>query len=250
MFLVANGCSHTAGAEIEYPCQRRCYDKAWPKHLADLFGCDHVNLADSGASGHRVVRTTMRYVIDNFSLKNDLSDHLFIINWPGAYRTELRQLPDGSEDEKLLFYDDDWLPLIVGNDESYKGSFTKRLYTYYMSWVLTSEAIKPRLDYVHDIILLQNFFTLYKIKFLFWSASYVNITPAHKELQGYKSLIHKTTYPYFSDIDYSYNVLLKNNNQKISEFSHQSGFASHYDEESQRWFANYLYSYLANSSLL
>ena len=119
MILIANGCSHTAGAEIENSMQGECYEKAWPKHLADLLKYDHVNLSDSGASGHRVVRTTMRYVLDQFSKKNNLSDHLFIINWPGAHRTELRQLLDGSEEENLLFYDDHWLPLIVGNDESY-----------------------------------------------------------------------------------------------------------------------------------
>lgn len=250
MILVANGCSHTAGAEMEYPSQRRCYNKAWPKHLADFLKCDHVNLSDSGASGHRVVRTTMRYVLDQFSKKNNLSDHLFIINWPGAYRTELRRLPDGTEEENLLFYDNHWLPLIVGNDESYKNTFTKRLYTFYKSWVLTSEHIKPRMDYLHDILLLQNFFILYKIKFLFWSASYVNITQADKELEGYKSLVHKKTFPYLSNIEYSYNVLLKNNNQKISEHSVLSGFGSHYDEDAQRWFASYLHSYLANSSII
>lgn len=249
MILVANGCSHTAGAEIEHPSQRRCYEKAWPKYLANLLNYDHVNLSDSGASGHRVLRTTMRYVLDKFKERNNLQDHLFIINWPGAYRTELRQLPDGSEEENLLFYDDHWLPLIVGNDESYKNSFTKRLYTYYKSWVLTSEPIKPRMDYLHDILLLQNFFILYKIKFLFWSASYVNITQADKELDGYKSLIFKKTYPYLDDINYSYNVLLKNNHQKISKHSIDSGFGSHYDEDAQRWFASYLHSYLAKSSI-
>ena len=108
MILVANGCSHTAGAELEYPSQRRCYHKAWPKHLADKLEYEHINLSDSGASSHRVVRTTMRYIIDSFSNKKDLSDHLFVINWPGAYRTELRQPDDSSEDEKLLFYDDKW----------------------------------------------------------------------------------------------------------------------------------------------
>jgi len=246
MILVANGCSHTAGAEMEYVSQRRCYEKAWPKYLSELLGYTHINLSDSGASGHRVVRTTMRYVIDQFSKRKDLSDHFFIINWPGAHRTELRKLSDGSDEEQLLFYDDEWLPLIVGNDESYKRTFSKRLYTYYKSWVATSEAIKPRLDYLHDIILLQNFFLLHKIKFLFWSASYVNLTPAHKELEGYKGLIHSKTFPYFTDVTQSYTVLLKNNGQKISEYS----LHSHYDENAQRWFASYLHSYLANSSII
>ena len=106
------------------------------------------------------------------------------------------------------------------------------------------------MDYLHDIILLQNLFLLYKIKFLFWSASYVNITQQHKELQGYKSLILKKTYPYLEDISYSYNVLLKNNGLNISKYSLESGFGSHYDEDAQRWFASYLHSYLANSSII
>ena len=55
MKLVANGCSHTSGAEIEYASQNKCHDKAWPKHLANLLGYDHVNLSMSGASSHRVI---------------------------------------------------------------------------------------------------------------------------------------------------------------------------------------------------
>ena len=250
MILVANGCSHTAGAEMEYPSQRRCYEKAWPRYLAEKLGYDHVNLSDSGASGHRVVRTTIRYVLDQFKEKNNLQDHLFIINWPGAHRTELRIPENVSVVERPLFYDDDWLPIIVGNDESYSLSFSNRLYKWYKLWVINSEPIAPRMDYLHDIILLQNLFLLYKIKFLFWSASYVNITQQHKELQGYKSLILKKTYPYLEDISYSYNVLLKNNGLNISKYSLESGFGSHYDEEAQRWFASYLHSYLANSSII
>ena len=249
MILVANGCSHTAGAEMEYPSQRRCYEKAWPKYLAEALGYDHVNLSDSGASSHRIVRTTLRYMIDKFKDKDNLQDHLFIINWPGAHRTELRQLPDGSEEENLLFYDDRWLPLILGNDEFYKKTFTKRLYTYYKSWVLTSENIKSSMDYFHDILLLQNFFLLYKVKFLFWSASHV-INDGFGELNGYKSLIHKKTFPYLGDVNSTYTVLLRNNGQKISQYSLESGFGAHYDEDAQRWFASYLHSYLANSSII
>ena len=47
MILVTNGCSHTCGAEMTYPTERACYEKAWPKYLADLIGCKHDNLADS-----------------------------------------------------------------------------------------------------------------------------------------------------------------------------------------------------------
>ena len=168
MILVANGCSHTAGAEMEYPSQRRCYSKAWPKHLADRLGWEHVNLSDSGASGHRVVRTTIRYMIDQFKLKNNLKDHLFIINWPGAHRTEMKIPQNANAYEKSLFYDDSWLPLVVGNDESYRGTFSKRLYNWYQLWVINSEPVAPRMDYLHEIIQLQNLFITYKIKFFIY----------------------------------------------------------------------------------
>ena len=213
MHLVANGCSHTAGAEMEYTYQSKCYNKAWPKHLADILGCTHTNLSNSGASSHRVVRTTMRYVLDCFKNKQNLSDHLFIILWPGAYRTEIR----GSGEP---YYDDGWMPLCVGNDEDYKKSLPKILYTYYKSWVITSEEpIKSRMDYLHDILFLQHFFTTYNIRFLFWAASYVNITEHMEELRGYKSLLFKKTFPHFSDVSQSYNVILPANGQKITKYS-------------------------------
>ena len=58
MLLIANGCSHTAGAEIDEPRQGESYEKAWPAHLAKRWECDHINLAISGASQARVIRTT------------------------------------------------------------------------------------------------------------------------------------------------------------------------------------------------
>ena len=62
MILVSNGCSHTAGAELEYAYQGECYDRAWPKHLADSLDYDHINLSMSGASTNRIVRTTYEFI--------------------------------------------------------------------------------------------------------------------------------------------------------------------------------------------
>jgi len=244
MHLVANGCSHTSGAEMEYMYQGKCYDKAWPKHLADLLNCTHTNLSNSGASSHRVVRTTVRYILDNFREKNNLKDHLFVILWPGAYRTEIKG-------EGHLFHDDGWMPLVVGNDDDYKKSLPNSLYTFYQSWVVHgAEYTKSRIDYLHDILFLQHFFQTYKIKYLFWAASYVNIIDDREELIGYKSLIFKKTFPHFNDISHSYNELLPANNQKISKHSIAGGFNSHFDEPAQRWFANYLNEYIQSNALL
>ena len=68
-------------------------------------------------------------MVDNCNEKNkkNLQDHLFVINWPGSYRTELRLPDNATKKEKSLFYDDEWLPIIVGNDDSYSKTFSKRL---------------------------------------------------------------------------------------------------------------------------
>ena len=188
MILVTNGCSHTAGAELEHVYQRRCYHKAWPKILADKIEYDHVNLSDSGASSHRVVRTTIRYVLDN--MKN-IRDHFFIINWPGAFRTELKYSDSFPQQDQYLFYDDSWLPMVVGNDKQYKENFSSTLYTVYKSWVLSNNNIQAKIDYLHDILLLQNLFTTYGIKFLFWNASNLFIPNDVPEFDGYRALVHK-----------------------------------------------------------
>ena len=249
MILVANGCSHTCGAEIESPGQRACYEKAWPKYLANLLNFDHVNLADSGASAHRVVRTTVRYIIDSFAKKKKLDDHYFVIMWPGIYRDEIRLFENPTSHEKRLFYDDGWLSLMIGNDEYYRKAFSKRMLLYFRAWVVAHEKVKSNMDYLHHIILLQNFFTLHKVKYLFWTASHSPIAN-HKELQGYLGLINKKYYPYIDDINQSYNVLMQKNNQLISEHSMASGFGSHYDEAAQVWFAEYLHKHIITNAVL
>lgn len=247
MILVTNGCSHTAGAELEHVYQRRCYHKAWPRILADKIKYDHVNLSDSGASSHRVVRTTIRYVLDNM---RNIRDHFFIINWPGAFRTELKYSDSFPQQDQYLFYDDSWLPMVVGNDKQYKENFSSTLYTVYKSWVLSNNNTQAKLEYLHDILLLQNLFTTYGIKFLFWNASNLFIPNDVPEFDGYRALVHKKTFPFFSEPSYCFTELCKNNKQSLSTFSVEGGFASHYDEKAQHWFASYMHSYLAKHSFI
>ena len=241
MILLANGCSHTAGAELEFPMQPRCYSKAWPQHLADTLGYEHENLSNSGASCHRIVRTTMRYILDFINDKRSLKDLFVVVAWPGPMRIELRKPLKVSEEEKHLYFDENWLPLVLGNDSMYKKQFTPKLYYHYKSWVVTMDEIGPILDYLHYIIMLQNFLLLHKIKYRFYSAAHVSIDRSHPELIGYRALINKKYYPHFGKQEMMLTNLLKRNGQQVSPYSIESGFASHYDEYSQFWLANYLY---------
>ena len=80
------------------------------------------------------------------------------------FRDELHLPQDHTEAERITFYDNDWRPLVVGNDEAYKNSFSHRFYTYYKAWVVCGEKVKRQMDYLHHIIMLQNFFIMYNIK--------------------------------------------------------------------------------------
>ena len=98
--------------------------------------------------------------------------------------------------------------------------------------------------------MLQNFFTMYKIKYLFWNAAHSPLDFDHSQHKGYLGLIFKDNFPFLQEVNQCFTVLLKNNNQKISTHSVASGFASHYDEDGHRWFANYIFNYLTEKSLI
>jgi hypothetical protein len=89
--LLANGCSHTAGSEIEYKNQPHCYDKAWPKFLADKLGYKYLNLAKGGGSNQRMIRTTQSWVIKNVLFEKNYKpeDVCVIIMWSGFDRKEV-----------------------------------------------------------------------------------------------------------------------------------------------------------------
>ena len=85
---------------------------------------------------------------------------------------------------------------------------------------------------------------------MFWNAAHSPLDFTHSQLKGYLGLIFKKNYPFLEDVNQCFKVLLKNNNQKISEHSITSGFGSHYDEAAQTWFANYMFDYLNEKSLI
>lgn len=89
--LFANGCSHTAGSEMEYALQDHCYEKAWPKWLADDMGWDWVNIAQPGACNEFIRRTTIAWIAKNVETEHryDPQDLVVMIMWSGFNRFEV-----------------------------------------------------------------------------------------------------------------------------------------------------------------
>ena len=86
--LIANGCSHTAGAEIDPASLFKCYDKAWPKFVADHYGMDYINIAMSGSSNEQIQRSTTIYISKLIAQGQDPSNLFVVVAWSGFDRYE------------------------------------------------------------------------------------------------------------------------------------------------------------------
>jgi len=229
LYLIANGCSHTSGAEIEYLKQDSCYSKAWPQHLGKKLDFEVINLARSGASSKRVIRTTLDY-IGNLFLKGIKPEELFVIVlWPGPYRTEIYQ--DILKDNALW---EGWIPLCVGNDDQYKKQYNYEIYKYYKSWSTTTLDPKAaNIEYYNNIILLQSYLKSFKIKYLFYRAS---STTLNKENISLAVQIDRKYFPCVHDDTLDYLSILKH-----SGFKFPFKNSTHHGEDGHVFFADYLY---------
>ena len=226
MYLVANGCSHTAGAEIEFPMQGKCYDKAWPKHLADMLGYSHTNLSISGGSQKRIIRTTIEFIGNYLIEGKDLKDLFVIVLWPSPYRTEL-YIPDMPGREGT-----NWHTFAVGN--KYKG-FPKDVTNFYKYWVLTYDTEQANVSYLLDVITLQSYLKFWKIKYFFYKAS-TNYLSTFDHHQPFQLQIDNKYFPQNQDPFGSYDSVL-----------HRAGFSyskvadyPHFGEDGHMFFAKYM----------
>ena len=87
--LFINGCSHTAGSEIEGSGigdgtynRENCFGA----QLASKLGIDYTNNALPGASNDYINRSTTFWILDNLELAKK---SLFLIHWTGSNRSEI-----------------------------------------------------------------------------------------------------------------------------------------------------------------
>ena len=87
--LFVNGCSHTAGSEIEGSGigdgnynRENCFGA----QLANRLGVNYTNIALPGGSNDYINRTSTYWILDNLELAKK---SLFLIHWTGSSRSEL-----------------------------------------------------------------------------------------------------------------------------------------------------------------
>tara|TARA_B100000497_G_C7676859_1_gene408966 strand:+ start:316 stop:1050 length:735 start_codon:yes stop_codon:yes gene_type:complete len=86
--VLINGCSHSAGSEIEASGigdGNYNRDNSFGASLAKRMGATYTNIAYPGASNDYIARTTQYWILDNKELAKNT---LFLIHWTGTDRTE------------------------------------------------------------------------------------------------------------------------------------------------------------------
>ena len=246
-YIFANGCSHTAGGEMEFTFQNTCYEKAWPTKMAQLLEKESINLAVSGGSSKSIVRTTMLYF---GTYPQRLKDSFVIIGWPGPHRSEIRtghEVNSNIPKEVTKITDDEyWLHMAPGNNESFKkrmkqGNIDKNLFNYYrMHYAMTSERQFWEEYFVH-LISLQSYFKALRVPYLFYSTA--NVLHEHSQYNNLLKQIdtrHWLGNP-FNQKD-TYHTQLNNAGFNFPEWSK----TNHYGEDGHAWWAERLISYIAN----
>lgn len=229
MLLLANGCSHTAGAEIEYEWQDNCYEKAYPSICSKELGWDTVNLAVSGASQERIIRTTVDWVGTNYKYHKNTELYV-IIMWSGPARTEFFS-------EKI----NDFLQISSpSNDECYKQQFTHAEYLYFKSYIAIQNRSAHIIKWYNNIILLQNYLLSMKIRYLFLNSS--EALPYHHSPINLKRQIYFKNYPSAYFKQNCFTELLANRGYEKPE--HITRDTGHYGEDAHIFYGKNIAKYI------
>ena len=232
MLLLANGCSHTAGAEIEYLLQGDCYEKAYPKWCADALGWEYENIADSGASQERIIRTTIQWVGRNYK-KYKNKEVFVVIMWSAPGRTE--------------FYDDrinQYRQIVPNNDVVYKQEFTNTQYIYYKSYVAVQHRQTQMIKWYNNVILMQNYLYNLGINYLFLNATETLpvSTPSNSaQFLHLAAQINYKKYPWANIQENSYFNILKKRGFNSPLHAPSGG---HLGEDAHKYYGEYLAKYI------
>jgi hypothetical protein len=87
--LIANGCSNTAGSDIDPNNLRYCAEKAWPRWVADHFGWDQMNIAQGGSGNEQISRSTIITIANLIEKQNKNPEDIVVtVCWSGFDRYE------------------------------------------------------------------------------------------------------------------------------------------------------------------
>lgn len=195
--VLINGCSHTAGSEIEGSGigeSRYNRENCFGAQLAKKLNLTYTNLALPGGSNDYISRSTIFWCLNNPTL---IKDTIFLINWTGSNRTEFFVddtidngfWQDYVYDEKVghVHFEHVW-PGFTKTDKNKLIKASKIIFQYETHW---------EINRYMNIINLQTILKNYRAKFIFRNGfDYCKIG---KRFENYQSLIDTETFRYFDN---------------------------------------------------
>jgi len=208
VILYANGDSHSLGNNVKNQ------SKTFASLLAQALDFELVNLAKSGASNDRIIRTTRDYLLDN-------RPDLVVIGWSTWEREEWEY--------QGQFYD----------VNSYHGAIPESLITKYKNWVIeqTPETLIKKSQQIHEKIYKLHCELMEKqIPHVFFNCMY-NFFKIKNQQDWNNSYVG----PYENNLSYYW--YLKNQNFITDRWYH-------FDEDGHRAWADFLIDYIKENKLL
>lgn len=87
--FLANGCSNTAGTDIDPNNLVKCPEEAWPRWVADHYKSPYVNIAEPGSGNETISRSTITTVSNIIEMDKFPANNLVVlISWSGFDRYE------------------------------------------------------------------------------------------------------------------------------------------------------------------
>lgn len=243
--MLINGCSHTAGSEMEYSLQPMCYERAWGKWLCDMTGDEYINIATPGAGNEHICRTTQDWIIQNVFLnklykKEDL--HI-VVMWSGFDRKEI-YFPDTNEMDNInpmsdpkyhntsLKYELKQFQdvIVYFHDDLYSNLTNLRLVNNLCSFLEKYEIKYTFLNALHSFIDLEKLNNDYRNHILY--NSYYNNLWLYDDYKKEKHLgFFNFNYGFFEHLD-------KHPNFKWSIYSEKG----HFGEDAHKYWAKIVYN--------
>jgi hypothetical protein len=248
--MLINGCSHTAGSEIEYTNQPFCYDKSWGKWLTDMCGDEYVNISRPGAGNEYICRTTKDWIIENvfLSKSHNKEDLHVIVMWSGFDRKEI-YYPDSNHIDSINPLSK---PKVYTKTMQHEMKKLQEVIVYFYDNLYSS---------LKNIIILNDllyFLNTYEIKYTFLNALNPFITLQELNNEHKKHVLYQSYYNnlwVFNEINKGKHFGIFNkdetffhhlNNHKDFKWSKFSELG-HFGEDGHKYWAEKVYKYIFNN---
>lgn len=249
--LVINGCSHTAGSEIDgagVGDSPTCRSNSFGNLIAERVGREAINMAYPGGSNERICRSSMAWLGDNLEkILNKELDVFFLVHWTGFERFDYHFSQERFGDPDLLkikfssYCEDPHYQSFTNQSPvpDWGRRETQEVVRAYKTMFLNSFETWSD-NKIKNIISLQGILKQFNIPYWFGDSFYVDYcnTPTFQKLT---KVLDTKYFPYYNRKDMSYYWMCSDAGFKNQDTSNKLW---HLGREAHKFYADWLFTEL------